>query len=31
LSGYENRITFAKTMTKFLQTHLNQQATLSVR
>ena len=31
LSGYENRITFAKTMTKFLQTHLNPQATLSVR
>jgi len=31
LSGYENRITFAKTMTKFLQSHLNPQTTLSVR
>ena len=31
LSGYENRITFAKTMTEFLQSHLNPQTTLSVR
>ncbi len=31
LSGYENRITFAKKMTEFLQTHLNPQTTLSAR
>ena len=31
LSGYENRITFAKTMIEFLQSHLNPQTTLSVR
>jgi len=31
LSGYENRITFAKTMTEFLQTHLGPQSIASSR
>lgn len=31
LSGYENRITFAKKITEFLQIHLNPQSVLSSR